>query len=256
MTARLERLVTSTKLSASEVTERTSQIYRAMLARSEWMERGNFHTIHPDDLERMFDEYDRIFFDEGCRRALGPCRISFRLSKRMTKAAGKTSRYTPRQPGLLPYYEIAVSTTLLFQAFREGDRPITVTGLPCRDRLQALQRLFEHEMLHLVEMLVWKQSSCSAPRFQTIASNMFGHTAHTHALITHQERAWTERGIRAGSRVRFRFEGVEHVGVVNRITKRATVLVEHSQGQLYSDGKRYQKFYIPLSMLKPLEPVR
>lgn len=256
MTARLERLVTTTRLDESEITRRTSQIYRTMLARSDWMESGNFHAIHPDDLELMFDEYDRVFFGNGCRRALGECQLNFRLSKRMTKAAGKTFRYTPRKPGCLPWYEIAVSTTLLFQAFREGDRPITVTGLPCRDRLQALQRLFEHEMLHLVEMLVWEQSSCSAPRFQTIALNLFGHTAHTHALITHQERAWTERGIRPGSRVRFRFEGVEHVGVVNRITKRATVLVEHPRGQLYSDGKRYQKFYVPLSMLNPLEPVR
>ncbi|QDU36896.1 hypothetical protein Mal4_11970 [Maioricimonas rarisocia] len=256
MTALLERLVSTTRLDQDEILDRTAQIYRTLLARSQWMESGNFRTIHPADLELLFDQYDRLFFDEGCRRVLGPCKLTFRLSKRMTRAAGKTFRYTPRQPGRLPYYEIAVSTTLLFQAFREGDRPVTVTGLPCRDRLQALQRLFEHEMLHLVEMLVWEHSSCSAARFQTIAANLFGHTEHTHALITHQERAYVERGVRPGSRVRFRFEGAEYVGVVNRITKRATVLVEDPRGQKYSDGKRYAKFYIPLNMLEPVAMAR
>ena len=36
---------------------------------------------------------------------------------------------------------------------------------------------------------------------------------------------------------------------MNRITKRATVLVEDPQGILYSDGKHYKAFYIPLPML-------
>ena len=37
-----------------------------------------------------------------------------------------------------------------------------------------------------------------------------------------------------------------------RITRRATVLVESPEGQHYSDGKRYQKFYVPLDMLEKL----
>jgi len=41
--------------------------------------------------------------------------------------------------------------------------------------------------------------------------------------------------------------------VVNRITKRATVLVENEQAPRYSDGKRYAKFYIPVGILEPVE---
>jgi hypothetical protein len=48
-------------------------------------------------------------------------------------------------------YEIAVSTLLLFQTFREPGRPVVVGGLVCRDRLDALQRIMEHELLHLAE---------------------------------------------------------------------------------------------------------
>lgn len=167
-------------------------------------------------------------------------------------AGGKTARYTPRNGSGRPYYEISVSTTLLFHTFQDVDRPIVVCGLPCGDRLEALQRVMEHELVHLIEMLIWTKSSCSAARFQAIASRFFGHTDHRHQLVTPVEKAITQFGIRPGDRVRFRFDGVEHVGKVNRISRRATVLVEDQRGPRYSDGKRYAKFYVPMAMLEPL----
>ena len=45
-------------------------------------------------------------------------------------------------------------------------------------------------------------------------------------------------------------EGSRYVGVVNRVTKRATVLVEDSRGVRYSDGRCYAKFYVPVGMLE------
>jgi len=53
--------------------------------------------------------------------------------------------------------------------------------------------------------------------------------------------------------VRFRFDGVERTGVVNRISKRATVLVEDGNGVPYSNGKRYAKFYVPVQILEAVE---
>ena len=108
-------------------------------------------------------------------------------------------------------------------------------------------------MTHLIEMLIWVDSSCSAPRFQSIANRFFGHTDHRHQLITPREQAFSKFGIKAGDRVSFRIDGQPHTGVVNRITKRATVLVEDSSGVRYSDGKHYAKFYVPVGMLEPVE---
>ena len=54
-------------------------------------------------------------------------------------------------------------------------------------------------------------------------------------------------------KVRFRFDGVDHQGVVNRINKRATVLVEDRRGVPYSDGKHYAKFYVPVQLLEAIE---
>lgn len=244
------------QLPATEVAAKTRKIYEAMLGRSAYLKSGNFTSIHPTDLARLFDLYDEQFFDGGCRATLGDTPLSFRLSKRMTSAAGKATRVQHRDrrtKAVRTEYEIAVSTTLLFQTFQDIDRPIVMSGIECRDRLEALQRVFEHELVHLIEFLIWQNSSCSSARFQSVANRFFRHTEHTHQLITPRERALAKFGVRTGSRVSFRLDGQQHVGVVNRITKRATVLVEDSRGTRYTDGKRYAKFYVPVGMLKPAD---
>ena len=48
----------------------------------------------------------------------------------------------------------------------------------------------------------------------------------------------------------FNFEGRQLTGRVNRITKRATVLVMDPDGEPYSDGSRYRTYYVPLACLK------
>jgi hypothetical protein len=252
----LRNIVETRRLTSAEIGAATRTIYERVLAESRYLHQANFLSIHTGDLARLFTLYDGSFFDGQCQTALGTAPLSFRLSKRMTMAAGKTGRREIRDRSgvvLKRKYEIAISTTLLFQTFRDRQRPICVTGVNCRDRLEALQRIFEHELVHLIEMLVWNQSSCTASRFQSIASRFFGHTEHTHQLITPHEHAYTQFGIQPGDRVSFRFDGKHYIGKVNRITRRATVLVEDERGVRYSDGKRYAKFYVPVSLLRRTE---
>ena len=250
----LRELIQRRQLSPSQVATRTSAIHHLTLARSKYLNAPDFTVIHEDDLKRMFDLYDEHFLDGLCGRHIDARDLNFRLSKRMTLAGGKTTYYSTPRRGKPPRrsFEIAVSTTLLFETFRGERRQITVSGLPCRNRLEALQRIFEHELVHLMEMLLWDTSSCSAPRFQGIAERVFGHREHTHDLITPRERARTEFGVRPGDRVCFEVEGRKLVGMINRITRRATVLVPDERGERYSDGRRYAKFYVPLSRLEPV----
>jgi hypothetical protein len=253
MSDEFRRHLETTCFTPEELTSRTRAIHEGVLRESKYLDGSNFRQIHPDDLALLFEQYDREFFQGECRKALGGSRLEFRLSRRMTSAGGKTTRFRPRRGPGAPWYEIAVSTTLLFQTFHDLDREIAVTGIPCHDRLEALQRIFEHELIHLAEMLVWTDSSCSAGRFQSIAHRLFGHTDHRHQLITPQERAFKKFRIHPGARVRFQMEGQTHVGVVNRVTQRATVLVEDPRGRPYSNGKRYRGFYVPLEMLELIE---
>jgi hypothetical protein len=243
--------------SQDDVAARTKTIYEAVLARSAHVRSGDFDVIHTDDLQLLYEEYDRLFFGGMLSRRLEALEaaLTFRFSKRMTNAAGKTlvrrrlARH-PLGPGL--DFEIAISSTILYQSFAAGDGAFSAGGVACRDRLEALQRVFEHELVHLLELLVWSSTRCSAPRFQSIAERFFGHRAATHELVTPGARARADFGLRTGSRVTFHFEGRRIEGVVNRITRRATVLVEDAAGLPYSDGRRYRKYYVPLGHLEIL----
>jgi len=122
---------------------------------------------------------------------------SFRLSKRITSAAGATKyRRLPASSGetdaYRPLFELVIAIDLLFRQFKSGDRQVHVNGLECSDRLEVLQRVFEHELTHMLELMVWESSSCKKSRFHKMAQHIFGHTEFTHQLITSKERARSE----------------------------------------------------------------
>ncbi|WP_206028716.1 hypothetical protein [Thalassoroseus pseudoceratinae] len=249
---RLQEIVEKTELADDDVFLRTGDVYDTILLESALVEDPNFTRVAEADLARMFELYDEIFYDGSLGRLARSDgnTLSFRLSSRMTSAAGKTFQRRRRRKGPAQY-EIAISTALLFAAFRGSDhRPITVSGVPCVDRLAAMQRVFEHETLHLVEMLIWDDSSCFRKRFRSMATRLFGHRESTHSLITPVEQAREQFGIKTGDLVTFSFEGRTLTGYVNRVTKRATILVPDPKGERYSDNRRYTKFYVPLSQLR------
>lgn len=243
-----------------QVRERCRRIYEAVVDESPSVRSGNFAKIGSDDLERLFRLYDAEFF-RGCLSEMlqedVAYPMAFRLSRRLTRAAGQTMRLVRkvRRAGRIveqPEYEIAVSTTLLFNTFRDVDREVIVGGLVCADRLEALQRIFEHELLHLAEFLGWGRSSCSAENFHMLSRRIFGHEGVRHDLVTPREQAAATFGVRVGDAVEFDMEGSRLRGRVNRITRRATVLVEHPSGALFTDGRRYQTFYVPLPLLRKI----
>ena len=210
---------------------------------------GALARLESGHLEQIFTLIDAAVFEGGIARAIQArgAHLGFRVSRRMTRAGGKTRwRTGPRHDA----FEIAISEPLLLQSFGEVDRAVHVNGLRCHDRIDAFQRVMEHEILHLVEFLEWGTSSCSAPLFLERASCLFGHTATRHRLVTQSERARVIRGVQRGSRVRFPWKGRWLTGQVRRITRRATVLVPSVTGVPYTDGQRYEKYYVPLERLE------
>ena len=249
----LEEIIRERKTTAAERDQWNAYIADCVFATSPFLTEPGFRSFHPDDIKLLYELYDENYFSGHLGRTLVPKLITFRLSGRMTRAGGKTTRWTDRLRRRDPWYEITIATTLLFQSFQDPEREITVSGLPCHTRMDGLMRIMEHELVHLIEMLIWTDSSCAMHRFQGIASRNFGHTDHRHNLITPKEVAVRQYGVRPGMRVRFDMEGHAYEGIVNRITKRATVLVADPGGAPYSDGKRYMTFYVPVAMLEVVE---
>jgi len=239
--------VESLELSTAQVGSRIEAIRAAILSESKCITTPDFTSIAPIDLHRIYQLYDQHFFSGCIVQALGPTPLNFELSGRLTRSAGKTAYY--RNPP--KRFMIGVSTTLLFGCFTDKDhRSIVCSGIVCKDRLDALLRVMEHELVHLIEFVLWDKSSCSRQRFHSISLRAFAHTENVHSMITPGERARLQLGIGPGEKVRFTMDGKTLTGRVNRVTKRATVLVEHSDGRLYSDGKKYMKYYVPLAMLE------
>lgn len=229
------------------------RIHAEMLKLSRVIDAPNFRRVGRDDLVRLIHLMDEAFFDSRVLPVAKAEGLDFKFSSRMTSAAGKLVTHYPNGSKQAPRsFELILSSTLLFQTFEDVGRPVTVTGRQCRDRLEAMQRVAEHEMTHLIEMLIWNSGNCSQPRFQGIARAFFAHTDYQHDLITQRERAAAKFNIRVGDMVYFRNAGTQVVGRVNRITRRATVLVNDPKGEQFSDGGRYTRWYVPLEDLRPV----
>lgn len=251
----LAQVILTQRLSRQAVRQIQREVFEATLKLSRAIDRPNFTRVHNEDLRRMARMYDERVFEGRLLRLAGAEGLRFGWSSRMTKNAGKTVTHYPSgyKRGDRRQFEIILSSSLLFQTFSDVDRQVEVTGIMCRNRIEAMQRVMEHELVHLMEMLVWDDSSCAQRRFQQIANLNFGHTRHQHDLITQRERAAKKFKIGVGSRVQFAFEGRLLRGVVNRITRRATVLVPDGKGTLFNDGQRYKKYYVPLEHLRPIK---
>jgi hypothetical protein len=207
------------------------------------------------DLVKLFALYDehsfrghfaRRFAEQGC----GAPQLMF--SGRLTASAGRTVKLTWREPTApdappRTAYRIEVSVPLVLESFREGAREVHVGGIVCKDRLDVVQRIVEHELVHLLELLAWDTSDCSGPNFLWFASRLFGHAVPGHGLMTRREQACAS-GLHAGDRVAFEHDGVRRVGRIDSIRRRATVLVEEPCPG--SGAPHVRKFYVPLGMLQ------
>lgn len=237
--------VSGSSVSSSTIDARRAFIRAKVLEHSRSIQTPNFLRAAPHDLRHLFELYDAHFFDSALKKRLTtPCTVTF--SGRLRASGGMT--YRSRRGGVASY-RIAISAGLLFDNFKDADVTHVVAGVDCSDRLDALMRIMEHELLHLYEYLVFGRSNCAAKRFQSLARDLFGHTAHRHSLPTARQRTLKQTTLRPGAAVTFVHDGRTVRGMVNRITRRATVLVEDARGTRYTDGKRYRKFYVPLTEL-------
>lgn len=255
----LEKLIQRRRFADNTRIEIFQTIYDHLIANSNYITRPNFSKISDADLGLLFQVTDELFFDglvgKLCEQ-VADTPLTFRLSTRMTKSGGTTTMYrTGRGRHAKLEFEIAIATTPLFGSFPSTADAVSgsmnrVGGIHCEDRVQGLQRIMEHEMVHLAEMLLWGDSNCAAGPFKDIVYRFFGHTESNHQLLSPTDIARQKLGIRPGDQVIFDHQGEQIFGTVNRITKRASVLVPDPRGVKFTDGKHYSTYYVPLSRLQ------
>jgi len=236
-----------------EISKKRADIRQVLISRSPYLSGGEISRIANSDMEMLFQLYDNVFL-KGYFQKYFPGKLRFALSTRMTRNAGKTN-YLRNLAALRPEqeeYEIRIGIDFFFN-YNKLRRNKTVNGINTKDALEALQLVFEHELVHLIELHCCRESSCRKERFKTIAKQLFGHTDSYHQLPTEKEIAGVKFGFRVGNQVCFTHGGREYRGIIYRINKRATVMVPDGEGA-YQDqqGQRYSKWYVSLTALKKI----
>ena len=158
-----------------------------------------------------------------------------------------------RKPATKVEYEITVSTTLLFNTFQNVDRQVMVGGLECRDRLEALAAHLRARAAapgRVPGLGPLQLPGGELPRALAADLRARGRLPRPGHPPRGGGRGLRHRRRRPGE---LRARGRAPRRRVNRITRRATVLVESPGGRLFTDGKRYQTFYVPLPMLRKVD---
>lgn len=229
------------------IREKRESIRRELYTKSLNIQNGKIYGISKIDLRILFLLYDKYFFQGYFQENLKG-KLEFSVSNRMTRAAGKTI-FTRNRTTLEEKYEIRMALTF-FQKYYEVNRNKKVSGIKTEDSLEAFMIVFEHELIHLLEIHVYNTSSCTKERFKILANRIFGHTSSYHELPTNKEIAYKKYGFKVGDRVKFDYNGEANFGIIHKINKRASVMVVDKAGKYVDrEGNRYSKWYVPLEKI-------
>ncbi|MBU3153420.1 hypothetical protein [Clostridium estertheticum] len=234
----------------SEIIIKRNNIRDLFISKSKNVKTGDIQCMSNDDLKILFHLYDEEFFDFYFRRNFKGT-LKFSLSTRMTSAAGKTiySRKIKLLEGSEETYEIRMGIKFFFQYYKV-ERDKIVSGIKTKDSLEAFQIVFEHELCHLIELHLYKESSCKKIRFKTMVHNMFAHTDVVHQLPSQKEIISEKYGLIIGQKVSFLNDGNKYNGFIYKINKRATVMVKDNKGTYRDEiGNKYCKWYVEFGKL-------
>ncbi len=246
--------VKNLKYNEQEIIEKRNRIRNKFMDKSKNVTSGSIQCMSNEDLEILFHLYDEEFFmDYFSRNFKG--NLKFSLSTRMTSAAGKTiyNKNIKQIQEEEENYEIRMGIKFFFQYYKV-QRDKIVSGINTKDSLEAFQIVFEHELCHLMELHIYKESSCKKLRFKTMVNRIFAHTEVNHQLPTDKEIISGKYGFIIGQKVSFLIEGKKHNGFIYKINKRATVMVLDKKGTYRDrDGNKYSKWYVNFEKLEKLE---
>ena len=238
------------KYSREQISEKRDAIRNKFINKSKNVSTGNIQCMSNEDLKILFELYDEEFFQGHFSKEFKG-KINFSLSTRMTSAAGKTiySRKIGQLPESEETYEIRMGIKFFFQYYKV-ERDKIVSGINTKDSLEAFQIVFEHELCHLLELHLYKQSSCKKLRFKIMVNRIFAHTEVHHQLPSQKEIISQDYGFKVGQKVSFIHEGKKYNGFIYKINKRATVMVKDKKGT-YRDveGGTYSKWYVHFAQL-------
>ena len=153
----------------------------------------NFTQLSVKNLHYLYQLYDFEFFNNKLNHHLLLTNglLLFDISDRMTKTAGKCKSIKELHSSGISTstYSIKISTAIILDTFVSKNSPLACNGLLCKDRIDCLMIVFEHELMHFVIRSNINISEPSAiysshgKLFKQLVYAYFNHTGVTHGLL-------------------------------------------------------------------------
>lgn len=238
------------KYDIDTINNKRNLVKEGLFKRSNNIKNAEFVVASDADIDILYNLYDEIFFNSWFKHNFKG-KIKFTLSRQLKRAAGNTKvmkKFEQLRPEDVEF-QIKISINHLVN-FDKVDRDKHVGGIEVKNKLDSLMLVLEHELCHVIEFLIYKESNCKKERFKNLIYNIFGHNETTHGLVSIKEANYKDYGFLVGDEIKFIYNDILMDGIISRINKRATVMTKNEQGK-YIDkkGQRYAKYYVPLNVL-------
>jgi len=141
--------------------------------------KDNVLEMTPTDLWNLFKAYDKLFFNDEINSHI--VESGYTLKFRTT---GDKDFVTD---GICIGSHCDYTITIPIEFFKNvnGTKTINVAGHQCKDQLECLQRVFEHELCHLVIFMFCKDRYITDQHgklFMSTVNDLFRHTDYRHYL--------------------------------------------------------------------------
>ena len=121
---------------------------------------ANFISLNGNDVRDLFNLYDVVFFQSQIHERIGnlntPSELKFYANERTSGAGGICSIDRVGGLGGRCTYYIDIAPNVINTIFkRNKSGSVFAAGVGCEDRLECLQLIMEHEIIHLL-MILWE----------------------------------------------------------------------------------------------------
>lgn len=175
-----------TQYTHKNISRTRKEIHRKMIKRTNG-KANSVKTMNIGDIQAMYKLYDHYFFDGVVDKFLNkPGKIKYILEFEFGNTTHIGGICSKSVRGTQCSLKITLSKKALTNVFKDKSSATTevVNGIVCRDQLECMQLIFEHELIHMI-IGVWcdsKKGESHGKKFKTLANNIFGHTDFRHTM--------------------------------------------------------------------------
>lgn len=161
------------KISASNITK-----YRKIIYDKFSKFKNSVSNVSSRDLQKMFELYDHCFFQSSISEFIEQSHFVLQF-----KTTGEPTFTTE---GTCTSKKCKYVVTIPTHHFNKVNGITNVAGHLCKDQLECLQRVLEHEIVHLIVFIFCNDTFMTdhhGTLFMKIAKNVFAHTDHRHYIF-------------------------------------------------------------------------